>query len=402
MLTINGLSWEYLWPWASVDYNVAQDVVFLAYLLAFLAFSRRFLSLGSIRWLDAAIWVAFGLNVVVSLIVKPLFPDDTALEVSVPLLRLSTGVLILAGAIIRLRQGMPYIRFFSIGFGGMLLIFTIGGLLKDYSQSRWAFNIGVVFDSLFFQFALADRILSVTRDRDSAQRKELQAKDALVRSQTEAIDLLQRHNRAFSRFVPDDFLRRLGHAEVIDVALGDHVESDMAVLFSDIRSFTALSEDMSPSESFEFVNEFFAHVGPAIRGNGGFIDKYIGDAVMGLFAETPDQAVDAAIALHEQVWRFNESRARRLKPPIRVGVGVHFGTLMLGTVGDEERLETTVISDAVNVASRLEGLTRAYGARIIVSGSLVRALSDRSKYHLRFLGTVSLGTFASSRDLRGV
>ena len=209
-----------------------------------------------------------------------------------------------------------------------------------------------------------------------------------METQRDAIATLSEHNEAFNRFVPHEFLTLLDRKDIVEVQLGDHAEREMVVLFSDIRSFTALSEQLTPKESFDFVNAFLAHVGPVVREYGGFIDKYIGDAVMALFAGTADDAIDAAITLQQQVRRFNESRARALLRPIAVGVGLHRGVLMLGTIGEERRLETTVIAGAVNVASRLEQLTRTVGAQIVVSGAVVNAVVDRQKYHLRPLGSI--------------
>ena len=127
-----------------------------------------------------------------------------------------------------------------------------------------------------------------------------------------------------------------------------------------------------------------------MREHNGFIDKYIGDAVMALFAGPADDALDAAIALQQAVRRFNEARARALQYPIAVGAGLHYGSLMLGTIGEERRLETTVIAGAVNVASRLEGLTKLFRARIIVSEAFATALQTPQRYHLRGLGGAHL------------
>jgi two-component system sensor histidine kinase ChiS len=109
-----------------------------------------------------------------------------------------------------------------------------------------------------------------------------------------------------------------------------------------------------------------------------------------LFPRAPSDALDAAIALQNEVRRFNEDRARRGDESIAVGVGINYGRMMLGTIGEAERYETTVIADSVNVASRLEGLTKAYGVSIITSAALVDALPDRGVYCLRRLGDVSL------------
>jgi len=199
---------------------------------------------------------------------------------------------------------------------------------------------------------------------------------------------LSKINIAYSRFVPHEFLRFLKRESIVDVRLGDRVQKEMSVMFADIRDFTGLSEEMSPKENFDFINSYLKRVGPIIRARHGFIDKYIGDGIMALFPETADDAVQAAIAIQEEVLLYNTHRQNSGYSPIAIGIGLHCGSLMLGTVGEERRMETTVISDAVNLASRLEGLTKVYGASILVSGPTFISIADYEKYDYRFIAKV--------------
>ncbi|WP_198284586.1 ATP-binding protein [Beggiatoa alba] len=201
---------------------------------------------------------------------------------------------------------------------------------------------------------------------------------------------LSRVSIAYSNFVPLEFLKLLEKDSIIDVRLGDHVQKYMAVLFADIRSFTTLSESMTPKENFDFINNYLRRVSPVIRVHHGFIDKYIGDALMALFPEKADDAVQAAIDIHRELALFNAAREAQQLVPIKVGIGLHIGTLMLGTIGEEKRMEGTVISDAVNLASRLEGLTKLYGTSLLISGELLAELEDPSRYYFRFLGKVKV------------
>jgi two-component system sensor histidine kinase ChiS len=195
-------------------------------------------------------------------------------------------------------------------------------------------------------------------------------------------------NIAYERFVPHEFLRFLEKESILDVQLGDQVFKEMTILFSDIRSFTTISEGMSPKENFNFINSYLSRVGPVIRQHNGFIDKYIGDAVMALFPQTSEDAVLAAIAMQKKVALWNEERQQRAEVPISIGIGLHTGSLMLGTVGESERMESTVISDAVNLASRMEGLTKLYGVGIAISEQALYQLDELSKYSYRFLDRV--------------
>jgi len=196
--------------------------------------------------------------------------------------------------------------------------------------------------------------------------------------------------QASARFVPRQFLHFLNKKSIIDIKLGDAVQIKMSILFADIRSFTSLSETMSIQENFEFINGYLRQVCPVIRQHNGFIDKYIGDGVMALFPETADDAVRAAIEMQKQVALYNEYCQKQGGSLINIGIGIHTGNLMLGIIGEEERMDSTVIADAVNLASRLEQLTKLYGASIIISGQTLAQLDDPQQYTCRFLDQVKV------------
>lgn len=197
-------------------------------------------------------------------------------------------------------------------------------------------------------------------------------------------------NLSYSRFVPREFLNFLEKESIIDVQLGDQVQREMTILFSDIRSFTTLSESMSPKENFDFLNSYLKRVSPVIRNNNGFIDKYIGDAIMALFSDTTEDAVQAAIDMQKQVSFYNLDRQKSGYPSIAIGIGIHTGSMMLGMIGEEERLEGTVISDAVNLAARLESLTKVYGTSILISGQTLLSLEHPTQYNCRFIDKVKV------------
>lgn len=209
-----------------------------------------------------------------------------------------------------------------------------------------------------------------------------------IRSYSEELEGL---NRAYFRFVPKEFLLFLGRENIRDVQLGDQIDREMTVLFSDIRSFTTLSEGMSPKDNFDFINAYLQRVGPIIRNNNGFIDKYIGDAVMALFPGSPDDGVKAALEIRRELQVFNREWTIQGHPPIEIGIGLHTGKLMLGTIGESERMDSTVISDSVNLASRLEGLTKEMHAPILISDETRRRLEHPEEgYAMRFTGRVKV------------
>ncbi len=201
---------------------------------------------------------------------------------------------------------------------------------------------------------------------------------------------------SYARFVPREFLSLLGKQSIESVKLGDQIEMRMTVLFADIRSFTALSEDLTPQDNFNFLNSYLSRISPVIRSSGGFIDKYLGDGIMALFPGSPEDAVRAGLRLLATVRVFNQHRENSGYRPISIGIGINTGKLMLGTVGESSRMEGTVISGAVNLASRLEGLTRTIGSWIIVSEELLAACPGADWINHRYLGHVHVKGMARS------
>ncbi|MDR2134497.1 MAG: hypothetical protein LBP27_05260 [Treponema sp.] len=193
-------------------------------------------------------------------------------------------------------------------------------------------------------------------------------------------------------FVPKEFLRLLNRKSVMDLKLGDHHQQEMTIFFSDIRQFTELFESLSPEEGFRFINSYLTRIVPIIEQYGGFVDKYIGDAVMALFPQSngADMAVRSAIEIQKKVLEYNSHRAKCGYRPLEIGIGLHTGTLMLGVVGVYNRMQNTVISDSVNLASRIEGLTKAFGVSMAISGQTFQKLEHPESYMFRYLGNVKV------------
>ena len=191
-------------------------------------------------------------------------------------------------------------------------------------------------------------------------------------------------------FIPQEFLSLLNKKSVADLKLGDHAEQEMTIFFSDIRQFTELSEDLTLKESFAFINSYLSRIVPEITRNGGFVDKFMGDAILALFPQTDGagKAVRTAIAIQEKVQEYNSHRAKCNYRPLSMGIGIHTGNLMVGVVGTEERMQNTVISDAVNLASRVESLTKAFRVSLAISEETFKKLEDPGSYQYRFVGKV--------------
>jgi class 3 adenylate cyclase len=238
---------------------------------------------------------------------------------------------------------------------------------------------------LAYQTALGLGLHGVRRtlSRTRAQLRTLTADlEARVADRTAA---LASTNAAIQRFVPREFLHALGHDDVTTTKLGDATAKSITVLFADIRNFTSSSEGMSPEETFAFLNGCLSNLGPHVRAQSGFVDKYIGDAIMALFPRDPSDAVRAAVAMQEELRRTNEGAGDRV--PLAIGVGIHVGRVMMGTIGEAERFEATVISDAVNLTARLESLTKQLGCSVLVSEEVHATLGEDLRAHTRRLGT---------------
>ncbi|NER19438.1 MAG: CHASE2 domain-containing protein [Symploca sp. SIO1C2] len=197
-------------------------------------------------------------------------------------------------------------------------------------------------------------------------------------------------NQANARFVPRQFLQLLNKQSIVDVKLGEAVQKEMSILFADIRSFTTLSERMSIEDNFKFINAYLSRMEPAIAENYGFIDKYIGDAIMALFSGCADDAVKAAIAMLRRLSEYNLLRQAEERSTIHIGVGINTGSLMLGTVGGPNRMDGTVISDAVNLAARLETLTKDYGVSLLISHHTFLQLNHPVEYAFRAIDRVTV------------
>ena len=232
-------------------------------------------------------------------------------------------------------------------------------------------------------------VYAIAAFQDITERQEVETERRQFTNELQkALAAEEKLTDAYGRFVPHEFLHFLGYESILEVKLGDQVQKEMSVLFSDIRDFTSLSETMTPAENFQFINAYLSRMEPAITQNFGFIDKYIGDAIMALFNGSADDAVKAGIAMLEELNEYNISRNRADCPPLQIGIGINTGSLMLGTVGGQSRMDSTVISDAVNLASRVETLTKEYGVSMLITQNTFIELNDF--YDLRLIDRVTV------------
>jgi predicted ATPase/class 3 adenylate cyclase len=208
----------------------------------------------------------------------------------------------------------------------------------------------------------------------------------LVRRLEEALKAETELVFAQSRFVPDQLLRELGRNTLVAIDAGDAVAREMTILYTDIRGYTHIQEDLDPRHGIGFLNDYLRRMEPPIVAHGGFVVSYVGDGMVALFEPVADGALKAALAMRRVEREVAEERRARGLEPVRTGIAVHTGNVVIGTFGGVNQLRCGVVGDAVNLASRIEGLTRDH-APLLISETAYERLADPSVYDLRRVGT---------------
>ncbi|MDH2916170.1 MAG: adenylate/guanylate cyclase domain-containing protein [Gallionella sp.] len=291
------------------------------------------------------------------------------------------------------RSVKPFITTVAVVVVIGLLVFSI---YFTNLGMQWAlFLSGVLIASVISMASRASRAewiitkrtaqLTLLKDKLETET-ELHKKTAAEHQQSLA--LLHQTEQAFNRLIPHQLLQLLERDSILDVKLGDQIERKLTIVFTDIRSFSTLSESMTPQENFNFLNSYLKQMEPVIVQHHGIIDKYIGDAILALFSQGADDALSGAIHMLEKLEEYNTGRSHAGYAPIRIGFGLNTGLVMVGTVGGENRMESTVIGDAVNVTDRIEESTKIYNTPLLISQNTLYDLSIPGKYDIRFLDRI--------------
>ena len=286
---------------------------------------------------------------------------------------------IITSGVQRWREGFRPAKTFTVAWGAFLLggiTFALSklGLLGHNVVTEYGFQIGATLEVMLLSFALGQRINDERRDKFLTKARLLEEQVALA--------------RGLRAVCAESFSGTAWKGSITEVQLGDHVAMNLTILFADIRAFTSLSEKMSPQENFNFLNNYLRRMEPVIDTHGGFVDKYIGDCIMALFDRRPDDAIESGIVMMKHLAELNEEVERQGKEPFEIGIGVNWGEMMLGTIGATGRMEGTVISDAVNTASRVESLTKIYGTALLVTEAVFERLESPSRFSVRILDRV--------------
>lgn len=235
--------------------------------------------------------------------------------------------------------------------------------------------------------------LQAMRVRQFQAKFTEQIQEKNKKSLSAAWQINQTLTEKFRLFVPEQFLQRIAPQGVESIELGNAKEEQMTILFCDIRGFTSIAEEMPAMETFKWLNAFFTQMNQVISANYGFIDKFLGDAILAVFDRPehhPEDAVMAAVMMQQTLQKFNDNHEEfNLEVPVNIGIGIDTGRGLIGTLGANSRMDSTVIGDVVNTASRLQDLTKVYGCQVIVSETTISALNNSNSFNFHFIDEVT-------------
>lgn len=287
----------------------------------------------------------------------------------------------------------PYLAAFTTVFVVAMLVSAIYFTQID---KQWiVFLSGVLIASIFGLVSRTSRAewlntrsteqIALLKDK---LEQENMLREAGIQEQKQLIATLRQTEGAFGRLIPHQLLELMGRDSVLEVQLGDQFERKLTIMSTDIREFTHLSENLTPRENFDFLNAYFAQMEPIISEHGGVIDKYMGDSILALFTQAADDALRSAISMLDKLEKYNAGRASAGYSPLQIGIGLNTGLVMIGTVGGPNRMETTVIGDAVNLTARIESASKTYYTPLLISQNTLYNLEVPGKYDIRLLDRI--------------
>jgi class 3 adenylate cyclase len=332
-------------------------------------------------------WVARGIQAggLATGVVALLAPFPVALATLRPIEVFAVAALAsgFVGYAIAVRRGRRYVRW-------NLVAISLFALAVVHDIVRVETGLGAPLE--LFAFFMVIWLISEAWAMSRSFMHSIDTVESLSEELIASNEELRETNSAVTRFVPYEFIERLDKRSIREVALGDHVEAQMNVMFCDIRAFTGLVAAMDAKQAFDFINRFLKRMEPLIHAHDGFVNQYLGDCIMALFPAAGDSALRAGIEMSRALSAMNGERRGRgaSGAELRIGIGVNAGPLMLGTIGGTERLSGGVIGDAVNIASRVEALTKVYDTTFVVTDRTVASLTDPSPFDLRELDRVTV------------
>lgn len=376
--------------WAPFGFTcVALGACALLHLLA-----RRRLVWGATAWVVMLAFVSMPTGFYLSL--ELFLPSGAATFLNGPLSYLYLVLVAVTGCLFRFRLTVAAGLTAS---GGFLLCSVIG---RD-ALAGFAHEDPLVLQDLVAPPIYAFRALMIAAGGFVVAGLAVIAKRLTLRVASEA-DARATINRLLGEYVSEEVREKLIH----DPPPAEGEAKEVVVLFSDIRGFTTLSESLDASALVARLNEYFDAMVAPIRAQGGVVDKLIGDAIMATFGGVLDledpsgAAVRAALGMRAALAALNARWVAEGVAPIETGIGIHVGDVVIGSIGSHDRKDFTVIGDAVNTASRVEGLTKAHGAAILITSAVHERLPETERERCRALGEASVKGRAASVSLYAV
>lgn len=201
---------------------------------------------------------------------------------------------------------------------------------------------------------------------------------------------LNKKDTTYQKFIPKEYLKYFGKTKFEELEVGDNVQAKLCTLFCDLRNSYFSSETLSLAENFDIINEFVALVSKTVAENNGFVDKFVGDGVVAIF-DSEDDALKSANVIAKQLDYKNLVSVG--KEPIRYGISLNSGICVVGVVGSKHQKQFSVVSDVVNLCSRIEGLNKIFGTRVLMTKNFMSNL--KNSYTTRYIGTIEFDDLTS-------
>ena len=252
-------------------------------------------------------------------------------------------------------SGTAILSFVFLGIGAISVVLSI--------QRLAVWNSGRILTIALVIYALCQiALLAYIQNRN--YMKVIELNDHLVTT-----------NKAYFRFVPKEFLRLLSKKDITEVSLGEYKIAKMAILSADIRNFTSTSEKLSPKQVFDMLNSYLGKIAPLIRKYDGLIEKYLGDGIIAIFPKSAVSAFNCALEMQEQMIALRSEFEKAGMPLIKIGIGIHYGDIVIGTGGDNKRMTEISLSEDIDLAAKTEAATKLYNRKILVTLPALRQAS---------------------------
>ena len=252
-------------------------------------------------------------------------------------------------------SGTAILSFVFLGIGAISVVLSI--------QRLAVWNSGRILTIALVIYALCQiALLAYIQNRN--YMKVIELNEHLVMT-----------NKAYFRFVPKEFLRLLSKKDITEVSLGEYKIAKMAILSADIRNFTSTSEKLSPKQVFDMLNSYLGKIAPLIRKYDGLIEKYLGDGIIAIFPKSAVSAFNCALEMQEQMIALRSEFEKAGMPLIKIGIGIHYGDIVIGTGGDNKRMTEISLSEDIDLAAKTEAATKLYNRKILVTLPALRQAS---------------------------